>query len=154
MANSTTSSKPRTAQTTVSGAGTGTSTEAGSQNELVLVAIEGGVWACAPVSERPQVVLTDWRVFDVPLPGKAKCTRHFVGYNISDYEGRVSSPIVKFDHLTMCGVTKSGRVYALRGSSGWNGDAEYTWNRWLAMNRVTDVVDITADFATLQTRPP
>lgn len=115
------------------------------QRKLLATDIQGGVWACAPVSERPQVTLTDWRVFEVPLPGQTKCTRHFVGYNPSDREGRVSSPIVQFDPATMCGVTKSGRVYALRGRAGWNSDADYVWNSWKHINSVTDALDVTAD---------
>lgn len=108
-------------------------------------AIEGGVWACAPVSERPDLVLTDWRVFEVLLPGSTERTRHFVGYNTSDREGRVSSAIVKFDPAAMCGVTKSDRVYELRGCSGWNGDADYPWNRWKHINSVTDTLDVTTE---------
>ncbi|MDD5336204.1 MAG: hypothetical protein PHS32_20910 [Rhodoferax sp.] len=115
------------------------------QRKLLAADIQGGVWSCAPVSERPELVLTDWRVFEVLLPGSAVRTRHFAGYNARDREGRVSSAIVQFDPATMCGVTKSGRVYALRGSSGWNGDAEYTWHRWTHINSVTAVVDVTAE---------
>jgi hypothetical protein len=107
--------------------------------------IQGGVWSCAPVSERPELVLTDWRVFEVLLPGSTARTRHYIGYNTSDREGRVSSAIVMFDPAAMCGVTKSDRVYELRGRSGWNGDADYTWNRWKHINSATDVVDVTAE---------
>jgi hypothetical protein len=114
---------------------------------LTLLSIEGGVWACAPVSERPKLVLTDWRVYSVPLPGRTECTRHFVGYNATDREGRVSSAIVQFDSATMRGVTKSGRVYALHGRPGRDGDADYTWSRWKDINGVTDAdtVDVTAE---------
>lgn len=114
---------------------------------LISAAIEGGVWSCAPVSQRPQVVLIDWRIFEVPLSGSAEPTRHFVGYNITDREGRVSSTIVQFDSTTKRGVTESGRVYELRGRAGWNSDAEYTWSRWLGINGVlaTDISDVTAE---------
>jgi hypothetical protein len=114
---------------------------------LTLLFIEGGVWACAPVAERPELVLTDWRVFSVPLPGLTECTRHFVGYNVTEREGRVSSAIVQFDAATMRGVTKSGRVYALQGRPGRDGDGEYTWSRWKRINDVTDAeaIDVTAE---------
>lgn len=105
--------------------------------------IQGGVWSCAPVPERPEVVLTDWRVFEVLLLGSTARTRHFAGYNARDREGRVSSAIVQFDPAAMCGVTKSARVYELRGRSGWNSDADYVWNSWKHINSVTDALDVT-----------
>jgi hypothetical protein len=106
--------------------------------------IAGGVWACAPVSERPEIVLIDWHVFEVSIPDFPTRTRHFAGQNATDREGRVSSPIVTFDASTGCGVTRSGRVYKLRGTTGFTGDGEYTWNRWKSINEVTDVVEMTA----------
>lgn len=121
--------------------------------EFTVISIEGGVWACAPVSERPEVVLTRWRVYEVALPGDTKRTRHFVGYNPQDREGRVSSAIVQFDTATMCGVTQSGRVYELRGKSGWDGDADYTWNRWKGINGVTEAVDVTGEIKNSMEQP-
>lgn len=105
--------------------------------------IGGGVWACAPVSERPEIVMTDWHVFEVctPLPR----TRHFAGQNITEGEGRVSSPILEFDAATRRGVTRSGRVYELRGSPGFTADGSYTWNRWKAIHGALEVVDVTAE---------
>ncbi|MDO8450329.1 MAG: hypothetical protein Q7T10_16140 [Rhodoferax sp.] len=111
--------------------------------------IEGGVWACAPVSERPEIVLTDWHVFEVGIVDLPTRTRHFAGQNVTDSEGRVSSPIVTFDAATGRGITRSGRVYELRGTSGFTGDGEYTWNRWQSINDVTDVVDVTDEIKNL-----
>lgn len=105
--------------------------------------ITGGVWTCASVTERAELVLTDWAVFEVQLPGNPGRTRHFAGYNISDREGRASSAITVFDPATWRGVTKSGRVYGLRGMPGLTLDGEYVWRRWLAINGVTEAVDVT-----------
>ena len=44
--------------------------------------------------------------------------------------------------------------YALHGSSGWNDDVEYAWNRRMGINGVTDVLDITPDIATLLAKLP
>ena len=118
---------------------------AGTQPKLAVIAISGGVWKCAPVSERPEIGLADWHVFEVKLPSRAERTRHFAGQNITDREGRTSSAIETFDAATSRGTTESGRVYELRGSTGFSGDGEYTWNRWKSINSVTEVVDVTAE---------
>ena len=91
----------------------------------------GGIWATTPVSETPEIVLRSWRVMQLK-----DGDRHFVGYNVTEHEGRVSSKIVQFDKETMRGVTASGRVYQLEGPSGYNGDAIYTWNKWQAINGI------------------
>ncbi len=54
-------------------------------------------------------------------------TRHFVGYDIVNGDGRVSTPVVDFDPATGTGVTSSGSCYQLVGRAGQNRDAEYVW---------------------------
>lgn len=124
--------------------------ELGTENGLTLPAISGGVWRTTPVRETPEIVLARWRVFSVSLPNGESCTRHFVGWNVTEREGRVSSPIVEFDSLTMRGRTRSGRVYELRGVSGWDGDAEYVWSRWQrlqASGDLTNIKDVSAELS-------
>jgi len=75
--------------------------------------------------------MTSWRVFEID--GR---DRHFCGYNVLLREGRVSSRIEEFDQTTMTGRTKSGRIYRLQGSPGWNGDAQYVWGRWCSINGI------------------
>ena len=118
---------------------------AGTQPKLAVIAISGGVWKCAPVSARPEIILANWRVFEVQLPNRTQRTRHFAGQNIEDCEGRASSAIVTFDSETGQGMTESGRIYKLQGPRGFTDDAEYTWNRWKSINSVTEVVDVTAE---------
>lgn len=122
---------------------------AGTQPKLAVIEISGGIWKCRPVSERPEIVLTDWQIFEVKLPGRIERTRHFAGQNITDREGRSSSAIETFDAATGCGITESGRVYQLQGRTGFTGDGEYTWGRWKSINSVTDVVDVTAEIKVL-----
>lgn len=93
--------------------------------------IMGGIWATTPVDEVPEIVLRQWRVMELK-----DGDRHFVGYNVTEGEGRVSSKIVTYDPVTKRGVTQSGRVYQLDGSPGYNGDAIYVWNKWQAINEV------------------
>lgn len=90
------------------------------------------IWTATPVSETPHIVLTDWQIVQV----EPYATRHFVGYNQTEQEGRVSSAIVRFDLEKRIGVTKSGRVYELRGDAGRDPDAEWTWAGWADRNRV------------------
>ena len=118
---------------------------AGTQPKLAVIEISGGVWKCAPVSERPEIILTDWNVFEVQLPARNERTRHFAGQNVTDGEGRASSAIVTFDPVTGRGLTESGRVYQLQGRTGFTGDGEYTWHHWRSINAVTEVVDVTLE---------
>lgn len=114
-----------------------------------VVEISGGIWVCAPVSERPEIVLTDWHVFEVQLPGRTDRTRHFAGQNATDIEGRASSAIVRLDAVTRKGITSSGRVYELLGGTGFTSDGQYTWNAWKRINGATDVVDVSPEILKL-----
>lgn len=87
------------------------------------------VWRTRPVDEVPSIVLENWRVMELD-----DGDRHFVGYNVTEGSGRVSSKIETFDKETMRGTTRSGRVYELRGPTGWDSDAAYVWANWLALN--------------------
>jgi hypothetical protein len=60
-----------------------------------------------------------------------------------DSSGRVSSPIVAFDPVTMQGKTQSGRIYELIGRKGWSLNVEYVWKRWCEMYEVTSYTDVT-----------
>jgi hypothetical protein len=100
--------------------------------------ISGGVWNTTTITEVPEIELSNWQIFQI---GK-DC--HFVGYNITEGEGRVSSKIINFDKNTLRGITNSGRVYQLHGHSGYDKDAQYVWQRWLVINRVNEYTDITS----------
>ncbi|MCW5595862.1 MAG: hypothetical protein KIT42_08320 [Rhodocyclaceae bacterium] len=89
------------------------------------------VWAVAPVSETPELTLCAWQIVETD-----KQERHFVGYNLNDREGRVSSAITQFDPETLTGVTRSGRIYQLTGKPGIDEDALYVWRRWCSFNGV------------------
>ena len=121
----------------------------GTQPKLAVIAVWGGVWTCAPVSERPEIILSDWQVFEVKLPGLPERTRHFAGQNITDHEGRTSSAINTIDPATGRGITGSGRIYQLRGRPGFTSDGRYVWSRWKSINSVTDVVDVTSEIKTM-----
>lgn len=99
------------------------------------------IWSATPVNEVPELRLCDWCVYEC----KGAKTRHFVGYRLTEREGRVSSAIRQFDAATRRGVTESGRVYELVGRPGHDADAAYVWRRWLALNNETAWEDMTDD---------
>lgn len=104
------------------------------------------VWSISPVKDRPDVTLTDWAVFEVPLNGPDQpWTRHLAGWSCEDSQGQVCSPVQQFDPATASCVTQSGRVYRLRGRPGMCADARYVWNRWKAIQGVTDERDVTRE---------
>lgn len=102
------------------------------------------LWLPRPVSQTPEIVLCDWQVFDVLLPGEGARTRHLAGSTGRDGHGRVSSAVRVFDARTRTAVTESGRVYKLHRSQGFSLNAEYVWRHWVAFNAATDVVDVSA----------
>ncbi len=95
------------------------------------------IWICAPVTVEPDVTLEDWRIYET-----CNTTRHFVGVRVGRRTGRVSSAIVQFDRARLIGVTRSGRIYQLKGSPGFNEDAQYVWEKWRMSNRVCSFKDI------------
>ena len=88
-------------------------------------------WIPPTSAEQPDITLTDWRLFEVLAPEIGHPTFHIAGYLWHERAGRVSSPIEELDAASRCGVSRAGRVYRLSGYPGFNGDAEYTWARWL-----------------------
>jgi hypothetical protein len=96
------------------------------------------IWSARPVTEQPHVTLVRWKVYETE-----RNERHFVGYCLEEGIGRVSSAIQSFDPKTGRGVTLSGRVYQLKGSPGFDGDAEYVWNLWSIVNQVQTCQDVT-----------
>lgn len=90
------------------------------------------VWNIQPIEDRPEVTLSEWAVFEVPLNGVDEpWTRHLAGWSCKDGHGQVCSPVESFDPATASFVTRSGRVYQLSGAPGLCADGEYTLNRWL-----------------------
>ncbi len=96
------------------------------------------IWKPLPVSELSMIPLSRWRIFEL-VDG----TRHFVGVDMWDRSGRVSSPIITFDRVTMRGTTHTGRIYELVGKPGEAIQAEYVLKRWCELYEVTSYADVT-----------
>lgn len=102
------------------------------------------LWKPASVEETPEIALCDWQVFEVSSELWPIKTRHFVGFNLTEGFGRVSSKIVQFDPKLLRGITRSGRVYELVGEPGYgSADGRYVWDVWCARNQITEIVDVT-----------
>jgi len=98
------------------------------------------VWRVATIDEEPEIVLVDWKIWQVRFADYEEMSLHFVGYSVHGREGRVSSAILEFDRDALIGKTQSGRTYKLSGKSGYNSDGEYVWARWCSINQVSEAV--------------
>lgn len=101
------------------------------------------VWETTSIIETPEIELAYWQIYECSDNGLT--TRHFVGFNLTEAEGRVSSAIKIFDMSTMRGITASGRVYALIGDPSEDPDASYVWAHWQQINRITEYKNVTTD---------
>ena len=99
--------------------------------------IETSVGSARSLTDIPEIELTGWQVMQ-----RARGARHFVGWNVTEREGRVSSKIVEFAAATRPGRSRSGRICPLRGSAGHDGDGAYTWGRWTQRNAALDGTDV------------
>ncbi len=119
-----------------------------SPSEFVQILLQyPNVWKIPPVDVEPEKWLDSWRIAKVVkvAANPQHYGFHFVGRNIRENSGAVSSKIERFDPRTMSGVTSSGRVYRLVGPPGSNADAEYVFNYWLRANRA-EAEDATEEF--------
>ena len=101
------------------------------------------IWNTTSVDENPVLELAAWMVVEVTPPGT---DRHFVGWNLTEREGRTSSKIVSYDKETKIGITNSGRQYKLVGEPGLDGDAVYTFTKWCKINAVESYEDVSDEY--------
>jgi len=110
-----------------------------------------GIWMVAPIADEAEIVLVSWTIFEVTSKLCPDKTRHFVGYSANGREGRVSSPIVRFDRVNMVGKTRSGRIYQLQGPQSTGSlDGLHVWEYWCKRNEITDVVILNFDLLSHQ----
>ncbi len=108
------------------------------------------VWRIESIEERPEIVMLDWRVYEVRQADRTERTRHIVGSAGRDDDGQSSSAIVQFDPETRCGLSERGRIYKLAGrGSGLGVSADYVWSTWKRKTGAQDVVDVTSEIETL-----
>jgi hypothetical protein len=97
------------------------------------------LWKTQAVDVEPEIVLVRWRILQTD-----QGDRHLVGAREDDFTGRVSTAVLEFDVSRLVAVTQSGRIYQLSGAPGYSGDAQYVWENWCVVNRVTSYEDVTS----------
>lgn len=109
-----------------------------SRDQLIRDLIQTTIWRTSQVSEQPTIQLSRWSVMETQTGD-----HHLVGYNMRDREGRVSTAISGFNPATSEVTTRSGRVYQLYGSPGYDSDGTWVWQIWSSRNGLTgkDVTD-------------
>lgn len=86
--------------------------------------------------------LSQWRVFEVQLPGRPDRTRHFAGYSLALRAPKIAGPIVEFDLSTQRGIDDTGGVFALIGVSRASAIVDKEWDAWVRRVGATAVKDI------------
>lgn len=99
------------------------------------------IWPADSVEIEPEISLSNWRVMEIDAG-----THHFVGRNVHEQSGRVSSEIVSFDPLTMTGKTRSGRLYHLQGEPGFDEQGQYVWSYWHRVHCESGGKDVTGEY--------
>lgn len=107
--------------------------------------IRGSIWSTPSVSEQPVIILERWRVLEVENK-EGLVQRHFVGFNVQNCEGSVSTPIEHFDPVTGQGVTRSGRTYRLRGKPGYDSDGAWVWGNFSRVHGFSHERDVSGEF--------
>jgi hypothetical protein len=98
------------------------------------------IYRSASVDEAPDVVLSHWSIRE-----DADGCRYFVGFNELKLDGRMSTPIVRFDVDRRIGFTASGRRYILVGAGGSHGDGDYVWDLIAAARGLGPWREVTAE---------
>ncbi|MGE8165981.1 hypothetical protein ACQKRQ_38300 [Paraburkholderia sp. NPDC080076] len=106
------------------------------------------IHASSSVDDDPVVSLESWSIRESNTGA-----RHFVGFNLAERDGRVSTTIISFDSTTRTGVTASGRRYVLVGRAGFDKDAEYVWQWAVRQWRIEKWSDVTAELVPDWRRP-
>jgi len=98
------------------------------------------IHASSSVDDDPVVSLESWSIRESNTGA-----RHFVGFNLAERDGRVSTAIISFDSIMRTGVTATGRRYVLVGRAGFDRDAEYVWQWAVRQWRIQKWSDVTAE---------
>jgi len=113
-------------------------------DNIIAEIIRSSIWSTPSVSAQPVIILERWRVLEVDNQ-QGQVQRHFVGFNVEDCEGRVSTAIQQFDPVTGQGVTKSGRTYKLIGNPGYDSDGAWVWAYWSRVHKLANERDLSGE---------
>ncbi len=104
---------------------------------------------CMPISNVPvdsqKISLRRWRVMEVRTQN-GNCSRHVLGHDVTNSQGRASSPIVNFNLDSMIATTRSGKSYKLVGLPGNSKLGNSAWKKWCGENGVVAESDVTKEY--------
>jgi hypothetical protein len=93
----------------------------------------------------PPVTLRRWQVIEVTTQGGSR-SRHLLGHDVANDEGRISSAIVNFQLESMTATTASGGRYRLAGLPGHSRKAQPLWEQWCRDGGVVAQHNVTNDY--------
>jgi hypothetical protein len=105
------------------------------------------IWKASSVEDTPAIDIGPWSIFELESQLWEGKSRHIVGYNMTEREGRVSSQIVSFDKDKKIATTESGRHYRLVGNeSGVSSDGSYVFNAWCRRNDAFNLKNVSEEY--------
>ena len=111
------------------------------------------VWRPRSAKEQPVIELRNWSVYEINF--NSGPSRHLIGRIGYENEGRVSSPIIKFNRRHMFAKTRSGRKYKLVGPSNFDSQGSYVFANWKYINNITNdkIKDVSVEYEKKSNRP-
>lgn len=116
-----------------------------SKDDKVLRVPGGYIWPIASVDDRPQILLSTWRLYEISAAWSAVPTRHLVGWADEAAHAQVSSAVEQIDPAQRGCVTRSGRLYRLIGAPGSTVETAFVWDTWKVVNGVKGEREVTDD---------
>lgn len=96
------------------------------------------IWKAPSVANQLAIEFVCWQILETD-----EGHYHFIGHDVGNRYGRVSTAIREFDRTALTGVTSSGRHYQLRGEPGMDRDAYYVWGLWATANGIASTKEVT-----------
>ena len=104
----------------------------------------GDIWLLDGIEPAQEVLLDDWRCFEVQLPGMSGRTCHLSGKNVQEHYWEVSSAISEIDLGRRVCEMVSGQIYILGKCNNSSGiSRQYLWWSWVNRNNARDIVEVT-----------
>ncbi len=111
------------------------------------------IWLLDGMEPIQDVLLDDWRCFEVQLPGLPGRTRHLSGWNVKGNYWEVSSAISEIALSGRICKMSSGQVYTIGMRNGYGMSGEYLWWSWVQRNNAGHIVEVTAPVSGLLAGP-
>lgn len=108
-----------------------------SVNSQLSMTVDEDLRTVEPPTLKPTVELANWSMRQV-IDEFGRVSTHLIGRDTATDEGFVSSEVVSFTAMTA--LTKSGRMYRLKGSRGSSPVSDAVWSRYKKHCGLTEVI--------------